>query len=83
MRCHAECGAFTGHGLTKYIQTDAKFGRKNRFEIKNETENQGQPVPKSIGTLTVLRCILGPNMEILTSIGVDLWRGQTHKLKMG
>ena len=43
-----ECGAFIGDGLTKYIQTDAKwikdakFGRNNSFEIKNETEDQVQ-----------------------------------------
>ena len=56
---------------------------KHRFEIKNETEDHGQPSPKSIGTLTVLRYIFGPNSEILTSIGGDLSRGQTHMLKMG
>ena len=91
MQYHVERGAFTGDGLTKYIPTDAKltryakFGRTNRFEVKNETEDQGQSIPKSIGTLTVLRCIFGPNMEVevLTSIGGDLWRGQTHKLQMG
>ena len=44
---HVEYGAFTGDGLTKYIPTnaklirDARFGRMNRFEIKNETEDQG------------------------------------------
>ena len=27
--------------------------------------------PKTIGTLTVLGCIIGPNLEILTSIGGD------------
>ena len=89
MRCHVKCGPFTGDGLTKYILTDAKyvrdakFGRINRFEIKNETEDQSQSIPKSIGTLTVLRCIFGPNIEILTSISGDLRRRQTHKLKMG
>ena len=89
MQYHVECGAIIGDGLTKYIPIDAqltryaKFGRTNRFEVKNETEDQGQSIPKSIGTLTVLRCIFGPNMEMLTSIGGDLWRGQTHKLQMG
>ena len=28
---------------------------KNRFEIKNETEDQSQSIPKSTGTLTVAR----------------------------
>ena len=55
----------------------------NRFEIKNETEDQAQSIPKSIGTLTVLRCIFGPNLEILTMIRGDLWHGQTHKLLLG
>ena len=54
----------------------------NRFEIKNETEDQAQSILKSIGTLTVLGCIFIPNLEILDSIGGDLWYGQTHKLKM-
>ena len=51
--------------------------------MKNETEDQGQSSPKSIETLTVHRCIFGPNLEILTSIGGDLSHGQTHVLKMG
>ena len=57
--------------------------KKHRFEIKNETEDQGQSSPKPIGTLTVLRCIFGPNLEILTSIGGDLTHEQTHMLKIG
>ena len=44
---------------------------KNRFEIKNETEDQSQSIPKSTGTLTVPRCIFGQNLEILTWIGAD------------
>ena len=55
----------------------------NRFEIENETEDEAQSIPKSIGTLTVLRCIFGPNLEILTTIRSDLWCEQTHKLKLG
>ena len=62
---------------------DANLVENNRFEIKNETEDQGQWVPKSTETLTVLRRIFGPNLESLKSIGIDLSRGQTHKLKMG
>ena len=34
-------------------------------------------IPKSIGTLTVLKCIFVPNLEILTTIGGDLRPGQT------
>ena len=84
VRCHVECAALTGDGLTEYIQTDANelwdanFGKINRFEIKNETEHHGQSSPKSIRTLTVLRCIFGPNLEILTSIGGYLSHGQAQ-----
>ena len=55
----------------------------NRFEIETETETESQSIPKSTGTLTVLRCNFGPNLEILTTIRGDLWREQTHKLKLG
>ena len=55
----------------------------NRFEIKHETEDQGQSIPKSTGTLSVLKCIFGLNLEILTSTVADLSCGQTHKLKKG
>ena len=82
VRCHVECAALTGNGLIKYIQTDANewwdenFGKINRFEIKNKTERRNQSSPKSTRTLTVLRCIFGQNLEILTSIGGDLSHGQ-------
>ena len=46
--------------------------------MKNKTEHQGQSSPKSIGTLTALRCILGQNLEILTSICGDLSYGQAQ-----
>ena len=84
VQCHVECVALTGNGLTKYIQTDANekwdanFGKINRFEIKNKREHQGQSSPKSIGILTVLRCIFGHNLEILTSICGDLSHGQAE-----
>ena len=41
-------------------------------------EDQGQSSPKSIETLTVPRCIFGPNLEIFTSIGGDLSCGQAQ-----
>ena len=53
-------------------------GLKLKIKLKIEV-NQSQ----NIGTLTVLRCIFGQNLEILTSISGDLSRRQTHKLKMG
>ena len=49
---------------------------KSKFDIKHETEPQGQSIPKSTDTLTVLGCIFGQNLEILTSIGGDLSCGQ-------
>ena len=61
-----------------------KVWKKNKlFEIKDRTEDRSQSIPKSIGTLTMLRCIFGPNLEVLTLISDDLSRGQTHRLKMG
>ena len=60
MRSDVGCGTLSGDGLTKCIQNnahDAKFEKRNWFEIKNKTEDRGQSVPKSIGTLTVLGCI--------------------------
>ena len=74
--------------LNIYKTTQMKKRRKvwkksNRFETETKTEDRGQSIPKSIGTLTVLRCIFGPHSEILTSICGDLSRRQSHKLKMG
>ena len=43
----------------------------NWFEIKNKTEDRGHWIQKSIGTLTVLRCMFGQNLEILTLISSD------------
>ena len=78
VRSHVGCRTLTGDGLTKYIQnytneyeTQSLVEKKNRFEIKDETKDQGQSIPKSIETLTVLRCIFGPNLESLTSIRID------------
>ena len=89
VRCHVGCGTLAGDGLTKYIQNDANewetqsLEKNYWFEIKNNNEDRDKSIPKSTGTLTVLRCIFGPNLEILTSIIGNLSRGQTHQLKMG
>ena len=48
------------------------------FEIKNWIEDQFQPSPKSVGMWRVLRCIFVPNLEIVTSIGGELWHGQAQ-----
>ena len=89
------CGAMwdVEHSLAKaslniYKTTQMNERRRvwkkiNRFEIKNNTEDRSQSIPKSIDTLTVLRCIFGQNLEILTSISGDLSPRQIHKLKMG
>ena len=81
--CAVGCRTLAGDGLTEYIQSDANeetFGRKRKFEIKNETDDQGQSSLKSVGILTLLRCIFAPNLEILTSIGVTY---HADKLKIG
>ena len=57
--------------------------QNNWFEIKNKTEDRSQPITKSIVTLTVLRYIVDPNLEMLTSISGVFSHGQTHKLKLG
>ena len=41
----------------------------NKFWETNESEVQGQSSPELMGTLTVLKSICGPNLEILTWIG--------------
>ena len=57
VQSHVGYGILTGDGLIKYIQIDANekqtqsLVENKRFEIKNETEDQGQSIPKSIGTL--------------------------------
>ena len=48
------------------------------FEIKNWIEYQFQASPKLVGIWTVLRRIFVPNLEIVTSIGGELWHGQAQ-----
>ena len=86
MQSHVGWGTLTGDGITKYTQKDTneyetQFGRKKKtgFEIKSQTEGQCQSNPKSIGILTVLSCICGPNLEILTPIGGDLSHRQLKR----
>ena len=50
------------------------------FEIRNEIEGQGQSSPKFSGILRVLRCIIGPNLEILSWIGGEWWHGQSQNM---
>ena len=46
------------------------------FEVKFDFEGQGQLPPKTIGTLTKVFCIFGPNLAILAWTGPELSRGQ-------
>ena len=48
------------------VEKFASLEKNNWFEIDNKTEDQGRSIQKSIGTLTVLRIIFVPNLEILT-----------------
>ena len=48
------------------------------FEIKNWIEDQFQSSPKLVEIWTVLRCIFVPNLEIITSIGGELWHAQAQ-----
>ena len=46
--------------------------------IKNEIEDHYQSIPKLTGMLTELRCIIGQNLEILTSTGGEWSCGQAQ-----
>ena len=48
------------------------------FEIKNWIEDQFQSSPKLVGICIVLRCIIVPNLETVSSIGGKLWHGQAQ-----
>ena len=48
------------------------------FEIRNWIEDQFQSSTKLVGIWTVLGCIFVPNLEIVTSIGGELWHGQAQ-----
>ena len=48
------------------------------FGIKNGSEVQGQSSSELTGVLTVLKCICGPNLEILSWTGDELSHGQAQ-----
>ena len=81
VQSHVGCGTLTGDGLSIYktIQMNSLV-EKAGFEIKNETAGHRQSSPKSIGILKVLRCIFGPNLEILTLISCDLLHRQAQNV---
>ena len=64
--------------LNIYKNSANKFGRKTGFKIENEIEDHYQSIPKLTGMLTELRCIIGQNLEILTSTGGEWSRGQAQ-----
>ena len=64
--------------IYKPTQMNNEMQILSKKQVWYETEHHGQSRPKSIGTLTVLRCIFGQNLEILTSIGGDLSRRQAQ-----
>ena len=64
--------------LNIYKNSANKFGRKTGFKIKNEIEDQYQSIPKLTEILTELRCIIGKNLEILTSTGGEWSCGQAQ-----
>ena len=68
----------TNISLNIYKNSANKFGRKTGFKMKNEIEDQYQSIPKLTGILTELRCIIGQNLEILTSTGGEWSWGQAQ-----
>ena len=69
--------------LTKYFQAMVSLNMNKNSANQlfwNLFIYQSQGSPKLIGILTVLRCIFDPNLEILNSIGLEVWHGQ---FKMG
>ena len=64
--------------LNIYKNSANKFGRKTGFKVKNEIEDQYQSIPKLTGIWTELRCIIGQNLEILTSTGGEWSCGQVQ-----
>ena len=57
----------------------AQSGINLVLQVKFDLEDQGQSTPQTIGILTVLRCIVGPNVVILTETVTKL---SADKLKM-
>ena len=54
----------------------AQNGVNSDFEVKLDLEGQSQLPPKTIGTLTKVFCIFGPNLAVLAWTGPKLSRGQ-------
>ena len=67
--------AWTGDELS---HGQAQNGVNFDFEVKFDLEGQGQSPPKTIGILTKVFYIYGPNLEILADTGHELLRGQAR-----
>ena len=67
--------AWTGDELS---HGQAQNGVNFDFEVKFNLEGQGQPPPKTIGILTKVFYIYGPNLVILAETGHELSRGQAR-----
>ena len=67
--------AWTGDELS---HGQAQNGVNFDFEVKFDLEAQGQSPPKTIGILTKVFYIYGPNLVILAETGHELSRGQAH-----
>ena len=67
--------AWTGDELSRgQAQNRVNFD----FEVKFDLEGQGQSPPKTIGILTKVFYIYGPNLVILAETGHELSRGQAR-----
>ena len=67
--------AWTGDELSR---RQAQNGVNFDFEVKLDLEGQGQSPPKTIGILTKVFYIYGPNLVILAETGHELSRGQAR-----
>ena len=68
--------AWTGDELScRQAQNGVTFD----FEVKFDLEGQGQSPPKTIGILTKVFYIYGPNLVILAETGHELSRGQAKR----
>ena len=67
--------AWTGDELSR---GQAQNGVNFDFEVKFDLEGQGQSPPKTIGILTKVFYIYGPNLVILAETGHELSRGQAR-----
>ena len=69
--------AWTGD---KLLYGQAQNGINLDLQVKFDIEDQGQSTTKTIGFLTVLRCISGPNLVILTYTSEKLSCGQAQNV---